>query len=1266
MRQPPTNGQATLIWPGPIHRRGRLIRLAPIAWSVVIGLGFGLSEPDAAGAGATDPDPLVRALEVAPSARPGFTRMTPAQTGIAFTNLLAESRYLTNQIYLNGSGLALGDVDGDGRCDLYFCGLDGSNALYRNLGGWRFTNITASAGVACEGQASTGAVLVDIDGDHDLDLLVNGVGVGTRLFLGDGKGRFHEATESSGLLRRGGSTSLALADIDGDGDLDLYVANYRSTTLRDEPNTRFRASTISNQLQVVAVNGRPTTEPDLVGRFTIDPVHGILEHGEADLLYRNLGNGRFEPVDWTGGTFLDDAGRPAGVPYDWTLSAMFRDFNQDGAPDLFVCSDFQSEDRLWLNDGQGRFRRSPAMALRHMSLFTMGLDVADVDRDGHDDFFAADMLSRQHDLRMVQLGYFNPFMRSAGRIDSCPQYSRNMLFWNRGDGTYTEVAQLAGVEASDWTWSPVFLDVDGDGFEDLLTVTGHARDAQNIDVARQIDDQLRGRTVSALEHLTLRRMFPPLHTPNFAFRNRGDLTFEERGSAWGFDATEISQGIALGDLDGDGDLDVAINCLNAGPLLYRNKCAAPRVAVRLRGQPGNTGGVGARIVLRGGAVPFQSQEMISGGRYLSSDDLLRVFAAGNATNRMSLEVQWRGGRTTVVPDVRANQLHVIREPATAAPARSPLPEPAPWFVEAGPGEPAHVDPVYDDFQRQPLLPHALSQLGPGVGWYDLDGDGRDELVVGSGQTGRLSVWRHAPATGFVPARQAALRFVADHDQTTILGWQRFPGRRGLLIGVANYEEGLGPAVRLTDPSANSLSEVLGGQASSPGPLALGDWDGDGDLDLFVGGRVVPGRYPEPASSILLVNEGNDFPLASNQALDRCGLVSGALWSDLDGDGYPELVLACEWGPIRVYRREAGRLREITDRLGLSRYAGWWNSVHAGDFDGDGRLDLVAGNWGRNTRYQSSLNQPARVYYGDLDGDDAPEIIEAYFAPELGKLVPWRDWETLSKSIPSIVERFDSFTAFSQASVADILGSQIDQMRELSVNTAESMVFLNRGDRFEARPLPIEAQVSPVFGITVGDFDGDGHEDLVVCQNFFRVSADVSRHDGGRGLWLRGDGQGGFHPVPGAECGIAVYGEGRGLAAADFDQDGRLDLAVGQNSNRTLVYRNVRGRPGLRVRLDGPPGNPESVGAVVRLVNAAGQMGPAREVHAGSGYWSQDSSTLVLAVAGAGEAQAIQVRWPGGKSTRSNIPPGASEIRVTRDGSVVPGAAFGLVPAGGPR
>lgn len=564
-------------------------------------------------------------LPVPASGKPGFTLMKSDQTGILFTNILDPERSLTNQIYLNGSGVALGDVDGDGWCDIYLCGIDNPNVLYRNLGNWKFEDITASAGVACADQASTGAVFADVNGDGHLDLLVSGYGRGVRLFLNDGKAHFHEATTQAGLGGTMASTSMALADVDGDGYLDLYVANYRSHTWRDEPNTRFKVSTLNGEFKLLAVNGQPVTSPDLVGRFTVDPVNGVLENGEPHVLYHNDGHGKFIPLSWTDGTFTDEKGKPIAVPYDWGLSVMFRDLNGDGAPDIYVCNDFHSPDRIWLNDGRGHFHAAPSLAFRHTSLFSMGVDSADLDRDGHDEIFVADMLSRSHARRQVQIAERKMPPAPIGLIDDVPQYSRNMLFRNRSDGTYAEIAQFSGVHASDWTWCPVFLDVDLDGFEDLLAITGHERDAQNADVARQIVALTRQRPMSPVAQMHLRTMFPVYDTPNFAFRNRGDLTFEEVGKAWGFDAQRVSQGIALADLDNDGDLDIVINCLNSGPLIYRNDSSAPRLSVRLLGSPPNTRGIGAKIRVRNGAVPLQSQEVMCGGRYLSADDSARTF-----------------------------------------------------------------------------------------------------------------------------------------------------------------------------------------------------------------------------------------------------------------------------------------------------------------------------------------------------------------------------------------------------------------------------------------------------------------------------------------------------------------------------------------------------------------------------------------------------------------------------------------------------------------
>jgi hypothetical protein len=990
------------------------------------------------------------------------------------------------------------------------------------------------------------------------------------------------------------------------------------------------------------LDGKRMVRPQDRGRLEITPGGRVLEHGDPHVLYRGDGKGHFRVTSWTGGAFVDEEGRPlAQVPHEWGLTAAFRDLNGDGLPDLYVCNDFHSPDRVWMNEDQSRFRAPPRLAIRHTATFSMSVDFADVDRDGRDDLLVSDMTSRSHGRRLMQIAGMDPYEITPGVFDDRPQLDRTVLQWNRGDGTFAEVAHYAGLENSEWNWSVLFLDVDLDGYEDLLATTGHMFDTQDLDAQAQIQargpyppEKIPGKLL----------MLPPLKQPKLAFRNRGNLTFEECGSAWGFHQTGVSHGMAVADLDNDGDLDLVVNNLNDAAGIYRNDAPAPRIGVRLKGTGGNTRGIGARVTLHGGPVP-QAQEIMCGGRYLSCDDAMRVFAAGEPARPLRIEVTWRGGKRSVVADARPNSLYEIDEAAAQAirdaPAKARSPAPVFEDVSARLNHIHHEDPL-DDFQRQPLLPKRLSQLGPGVCWCDVDGDGWEDLLLAGGKGGQLACYRNDGRGGFQRIDSPPWNQTANRDQTTILGWPQ--GQ--VLVGTANYEDGreTGGAVVLYSSDQAQPRELVQAGTSSAGPLATADFDGDGNLDLFVGGRVNPGQYPAAASSRLFRQHEGRLALdeINTARLKDAGLVSGTVWSDLDNDGFPELILACEWGPVRVFRNSKGRLEEATRELGLAGHTGWWNGVTTGDLDGDGQLDIIATNWGRNTRYRAGKDSPYTAYYGDLNDDGVFDFVSACREGLSGTEVPDQDLDTLSKGLPFLRARFATHAGYGSASLAEVLGEALKSAKRVQATTLDSMVYLNRGTRFEAVALPPEAQFAPAFAACVGDFDGDGAEDVFLSQNFHATEPKTPRCDAGRGLWLRGDGKGGLRPVPGQESGVLVYGEQRGAAVCDYDHDGRVDLVVSQNAAPTRLFHNTRAKPGLRVRLAGPKSNPGGVGAVVRLQSAVG-MGPAREVHGGSGYWSQDATTLVLASPATPEK--VIVRWPGGKLTAVAVPRGAGEVVV---------------------
>ncbi|MFQ5705232.1 MAG: FG-GAP-like repeat-containing protein [Gemmatimonadales bacterium] len=1198
-----------------------------------------------------------RELAVPRRGQAGFKRLSASRTGIAFENSADRRETRHNQNLHIGSGVALGDADGDGLVDIYFASTEGPNVLYRNLGNWRFEDVTERAGVGAPHRFSTGAVFADVDGDGDLDLLTTATGGPNALYLNDGTGRFSERTVEAGLESDRASTTMTLADVDGDGDLDLYVANYKFTDVSElftEHDLSFDEAVRQvgeDQYEVV---------PALREHFRFEKVNGKWvrsPRADPDWFYLNDGHGRFERISFTSGRFRDETGKPlARQPEEFGLAARFYDVDRDGDPDLYVCNDFEGPDNFWINDGTGRFRALPATSLRTTSNASMAVDFADIDRDGDVDFFVTDMLARDRRARQTHgLAHVPP--KAVDEIESRPQWQRNTLLLNRGDATYAQIAEFAGVDATDWSWTTLFLDVDLDGYEDILVATGYTWDVFNDDLLDSLELRHPG-----IEWRDLRLLLPPLERRNVAFRNNGDLTFEEV-EAWGFGAEDdISQGMAAGDLDGDGDLDVVVNRLDSPAGVFRNETNAKRVAVRLIGEAPNTQAVGAKIrVISAG--PVQEKEVTLGGLYLSSSELLYAFAARDAAE-LTIEVDWRSGAKSIVRGAQPNRLYEIREPPESD-DRDHGPEkvsgehgPVPIFADvSGQLGHVHVDLPFNDFLRQPLLPNRLGSLGPGVSWYDVDSDGYEDLLIGAGRGGELAYYRNR--AGQFNKRRLGIA-EARYDETTVLA---VPGTGGhgtvLLVGQSSYEaagptealaapsvlrvETLSPASRLGSGSATATTAVPP-HRSSAGPLALADYDGDGDLDLFVGGRFIPVVYPAPASSRLFRNEGGPFVLdsANLEPLKSVGLVSSAVFSDIDGDGDPDLLLALEWGPIKLLLNDAGRFTEAGDSFGLSRYRSRWNGITTGDLDGDGRLDIVATSWGRNTRYHVDERHPLMLYYGDFDNNGSVDVVEAQRDDRLRKIAPLTLRSRMIAAMPYIRGRSPSRADYARSSVKDVLGAAVEGGAVLDANTLEHMVFLNRGGSFEPVPLPTEAQLAPAFYAGVVDFDGDGNDDLFLSQNFFDTERGTPRYDAGRGLWLKGDGTGALVPVPGQVSGITVYGEQRGAAFADFDRDGRVDLVVSQNANETKLFRNEGGTPGLRVRLVGSPGNPNSFGATIRLVYGE-RRGPAREIHAGSGYWSQDGPVAVL-----GKAEpptAVWVRWPGGRETTTPVTDGTREVTI---------------------
>ena len=608
-----------------------------------------------------------KSVTVHDSTKTGFAKRSAMQTGIGFTNRLNDWDATANRVMELGSGVAAGDYDGDGLADLFFCSLSGECKLYKNLGGFRFKDVTTEAGILCTNYICRGAVFADIDGDGRLDLLISTCGHGVLCFWNEGNGHFSDFTRVARTASPFGATTLALADIDGNGTLDLYVADYRTNDIRD-----------AGEVQLLSARGQLFIPPAQQNRLLLVNGH-VQEYGEPDLLYTNDGSGHFTLVSWLDGRFRDEGGHVLQhAPFDWGLTAAFRDLNGDGFPDLYVCNDYWTPDRIWINDGAGHFRAMSTAAIRHTSASSMGVDFADIDRDGHLDIFVVDMLSPHPMRQLTQVQAYTPPPFSVGDIFDRPQINRNTLLHNRGDNTFEEIAEYSGLTASGWSWQPFFLDVDLDGFPDLLIMTGHRKDVQDRDATEATDASrphwvktndsvyvdgklMPFQTAFTAERVKEMRQYPDQNGPIIAFRNLGNLKFAGQTDNWGLNSPAIRHGAALVDLDNDGDLDLVVNVLNGPAEVWENIGSSPRLAVELVGVAPNTSGIGAQITLRGGAVPSQTEEVVCGGKYLSCSQTRVVFAAGKAKTEMELDVRWRGGKHSQVAGVSANRLYRIDE-----------------------------------------------------------------------------------------------------------------------------------------------------------------------------------------------------------------------------------------------------------------------------------------------------------------------------------------------------------------------------------------------------------------------------------------------------------------------------------------------------------------------------------------------------------------------------------------------------------------------------